>query len=74
MCGERQPVEPALPVRAEVGDTDLVGMNRLNPQLQEQVIRNSSAGKGRGGTAQTFAEGKAAPEGARNRSARPWEK
>jgi LVIVD repeat len=60
--------------RAEVGNTDLVGMNRLNPQLQEQVIRNSAAGKGRGGTAQTFATGKAAPEGATNRSARPWSK
>jgi hypothetical protein len=48
-------------------------MDRLNPQLQEQVIKNKAAGKGRGGKAKTFAKGKAAPEGARNRSARPWE-
>ena len=60
--------------RAEVGKTNLVGMDRLNPQLQEQVIKNKSAGKGRGGKARTFAKGKAAPDGARNRSARPWEK
>jgi len=60
--------------RANVGATDLVGLNRLNPQLQEQVIRNSSAGKGRGGTARTLAKGEVAPDGARNRSARPWEK
>ena len=60
--------------RAEVGRTNLVGMDRLNPQLQEQVIKNKSAGKGRGGEARTFAKGKAAPDGARNRSARPWEK
>jgi len=60
--------------RAEVGKTNLVGMDRLNPQLQEQVIKNKSAGKGRGGKARTFAKGKDAPDGARNRSARPWEK
>ena len=60
--------------RAEVGKTNLVGMDRLNPQLQERVIKNKSAGKGRGGKARTFAKGKDAPDGARNRSARPWEK
>ena len=60
--------------RAEVGKTNLVGMDRLNPQLQEQVIKNKAAGKASGGKARTFAKGKAAPDGATNRSARPVEK
>jgi hypothetical protein len=87
--------------RADVGRTDLVGMDRLNPQLQEQVITTKSryddddddrddddrGGRGgRGGRGdddddrdqrrgtRTFAKGKAAAAGARNRSARPWDK
>ncbi len=61
--------------RADVGKTNLVGMDRLNPQLQEQVIKNKAARKGRAaGKARTFAKGKPAPDGARNRSARPWDK
>jgi hypothetical protein len=60
--------------RAEVGRTNLVGMDRLNPQLQERVIKNKAAGKRSGGEVRTFAKGKGAPEGARNRSARPWDK
>jgi hypothetical protein len=60
--------------RAEVGNTDLVGFDHLNPQLQEQVIENSTARIARSGEARTYAKGKPAPAGARNRSARPWEK
>ena len=55
---------------------DLVGFDHLNPQLQERVIRvkldrprwKSSA------TPRTYAQGKPAPKGARNRSARPFSK
>ncbi len=61
--------------RAEIGRTNLVGLDRLNPQLQERVIKNKAAGKQRhGGKARTFAKGEPAPKGARNRSARPFEK
>ncbi len=60
--------------RAEVGKTNLVGFDQLNPQLQERVIKNKSAGKASGGKARTFAKGKAAPQGATNRSARSWDK
>jgi len=60
--------------RSEVGKTNLVGFDRLNPQLQERVIKNKAAGKASGGKARTFAKGKAAPEGATNRSARSWDK
>ena len=61
--------------RADVGKTNLVGFDQLNPQLQERVIKNKAAEKARtSGKARTFAKGKAAPDGARNRSARPVEK
>ena len=61
--------------RADVGKTNLVGFDQLNPQLQERVIKNKAAGKARtSGRARTFAKGKAAPDGASNRSARPVEK
>ncbi len=61
--------------RADVGKTNLVGFDHLNPQLQERVIKNKAAGKARtSGAARTFAKGKAAPDGARNRSARNWDK
>ena len=39
------------------------------------MIKNKAAEKARtAGKARTFAKGKAAPDGARNRSARPWDK
>ena len=60
--------------RSEVGKTNLVGFDRLNPQLQERVIKNKAAGKASGGKARTFAKGKDAPQGATNRSARSWDK
>jgi hypothetical protein len=65
--------------QAEVGRTSLVGLDRLNPQLQEQVIPVQLAGTGKASAARsvkprTYAKGRLAPEGARNRSARPWEK
>jgi hypothetical protein len=61
--------------RADVGKTNLVGFDRLNPQLQERVIKNKAAGKARtSGKARTHAEGRAAPQGATNRSARSWDK
>ena len=62
--------------RADVGKTNLVGFDRLNPQLQERVIKNKRRRQGAHarGKARTFAKGKAAPDGARNRSARPVEK
>jgi hypothetical protein len=59
--------------RAEVGATDLVGLDRLNPQLQEQVIPTSIAPT-RPRKPRTYAQGEQAPDGAANRSARPWSK
>ena len=60
---------------ARVGRTDLVGFNRLNPQLQEQVIKTKIDRHGwKGGKARTFAKGARAAKGARNRSARPYTK
>jgi len=60
---------------ADVGRTKLVGFNRLNPQLQERVIPTRIAGpKSPRATPRTHANGKLAPAGARNRSARPFEK
>jgi len=63
--------------QAEIGRTRLVGLDRLNPQLQEQAIDVDLRG---GDTAtastrtRTFAKGKLVPEGTRNRSARPYDK
>jgi hypothetical protein len=59
--------------RAEVGQTDLVGLHRLNPQLQEQVVPTKVAAP-KPGRPRTYAQGAPAPEGARNESARPWTK
>jgi hypothetical protein len=59
---------------ADIGRTDIVSFNRLNPQLQEKVIRMKrdrhdwDRGKGR-----TYAKGSAAARGA-IRSARPYTK
>jgi hypothetical protein len=58
---------------AKVGRTNVVGFDRLNPQLQERVIGMNSRGGDRGGDddrARTYARGKPAPKGARNVSAR----
>jgi len=61
---------------ADVGRTNLVGLDRLNPQLQEQVIKvkvpRFKAPKA--SKAARFENGRPAPAGARNLSARPWTK
>jgi hypothetical protein len=60
---------------ADIGSTRLVGLDRLNPQLQERVIETDVAGQqSLRATPRTYATGKLAPQGARNRSARPFEK
>ena len=54
---------------------DLVGFDRLNPQLQEKVIRmKGDRHHWRWSKARTYAKGKAVAKGARNRSARPYTK
>jgi len=61
--------------QARIGATDLVGLDRLNPQLQELLIPSSvAAPKPQRGKPRTFAEGRPAPAGAAKRSARPFEK
>jgi hypothetical protein len=56
---------------AKVGRTNLVGFDRLNPQLQERVIpTNIAPPKSQRAKPRTFAKGEPAPKGARNRSAR----
>jgi hypothetical protein len=61
--------------RADVGRTNLVGLDRLNPQLQERVIpTNINPRKPAGGQPFTYDKGKPAPNGARNQSARPFDK
>ncbi len=61
--------------QAQVGKTDLVGFDRLNPQLQEQVIMTSiKRAKPRYGQRRLNSLGRIAPAGARNVSARPWSK
>jgi hypothetical protein len=60
---------------ADIGSTSLVGLDRLNPQLQERVIETNVARAGsQTATPRTYANGKLAPQGARNRSARPFDK
>jgi hypothetical protein len=63
---------------ANIGRTSLVGFDRLNPQLQERVIQNEAAAPTASASAslepRTYAKGKLAPKGARNRSARPYTK
>jgi hypothetical protein len=60
---------------ADIGRTTLVGFDRLNPQLQERVIpTNLAPAKSLRAEPRTYAQGKLAPEGARNQSARPYEK
>ncbi len=61
--------------QADIGRTDLVGFDRLNPQLQERVIANDAArSRARSAAPQTYTQGTPAPKGARNRSARPYTK
>ena len=61
--------------RADVGPTSLVGLDHLNPQLQERVIAmNVAPARSPQGKPTTYAEGTPAPAGARNVSARPFEK
>jgi hypothetical protein len=61
---------------ADVGSTDLVGLDRLNPQLQEEVIKVKVPGFNapKAGKAARFENGRPAPAGARNLSARPYTK
>jgi hypothetical protein len=61
--------------QADIGRTTLVGFDHLNPQLQERVIpTNIAPAKSQRAKPRTYAKGKPAPEGARNRSARPFDK
>jgi hypothetical protein len=60
---------------ADIGGTNLVGFDRLNPQLQERVIKTKvPRPKSKRGKPKTNDFGTPAPKGARNRSARPWTK
>jgi LVIVD repeat len=62
---------------ADIGRANLVGFDRLNPQLQEQAIETRVARPkpGRGDDdARTYEMGIPAPEGASNRSARHYTK
>ena len=59
---------------ADIGRTWLVGFDRLNPQLQERVIPNLSNWRKPWGKPWKYDKGHPAPDGARNRSARPVDK
>jgi hypothetical protein len=60
---------------ARVGSTSLVGFDHLNPQLQERVIEMRSGHEHwRYAAPRTYAQGRPAPLGADNRSARPYTK
>ena len=60
--------------RADVGRVNLVGFDRLNPQLQEQVIpTHLGPKKPPHGKPWKYDRGRPG-DGHRNRSARPWEK
>jgi hypothetical protein len=61
--------------QADVGRTKLVGLDRLNPQLQERVIQTKiDRPRWLRAKPRTYTAGTPAPDGARNRSARPFEK
>jgi hypothetical protein len=61
--------------QADIGRADLVGFDRLNPQLQERVIRMKHSRRDYDrGKPRSYVRGKPAAEGARNVSARPMEK
>jgi hypothetical protein len=66
---------------AKIGRTRLVGFNRLNPQLQEKVVRTKidrrkakRARAARRAKPRSYAFGTPAPRGSENRSARHWTK
>jgi hypothetical protein len=62
--------------QADIGKADLVGFDRLNPQLQEKVIK-TDVRKPRASTARAttrYTKGTPAPASAQNQSARPFEK
>ena len=61
-------------LNADVGDTTLVGFDRLNPQLQERVIDTSLPRARAAANPQTYAKGEAVADGASNRSARHYTK
>ncbi len=60
--------------RAEVGRINVVGFDRLNPQLQERVIPTHIKPWKPHGKPWRYDQGKPAPDGARNRSWRPFDK
>jgi hypothetical protein len=61
--------------QADIGRADLVGFDRLNPQLQERVIRMKHSRRDYDrGKPRSYVRGKPAAKGARNVSARPMEK
>ncbi len=61
--------------RAQVGWTKLIGLDRLNPQLQEQVIpTHIRPSKPHDGKPWKHDRGRDAPPGARNHSPRPFDK
>ena len=66
--------------QAKVGKTRIVGLNHLNPQLQDRFIPTkiatpkASVAKARVAKARSYAMGRLAAPGARNSSARPYEK
>jgi hypothetical protein len=61
--------------QARVGRTTLVGFDHLNPQLQERVIKTRTGRRHwRYAAPRTHAQGRPAPLGADNRSARPYTK
>jgi len=53
---------------------DVVGFDRLNPQLQERVIKMKRSRHDWGRGKSRYVRGKPAPKGARNTSARPYTK
>jgi hypothetical protein len=59
---------------ADIGRTDLVGFDRLNPQLQERVIPTRITTPKAASAPRTLTQGTPAPKGARNQSARPYTK
>jgi hypothetical protein len=59
---------------ADVGRTNVVGFNRLNPQLQERVIELDDDRRWKGGEARTYATGTRVGKGAVSRSARHYTK
>jgi hypothetical protein len=61
--------------QADIGKTNLVGFDHLNPQLQEQVIKTKiKRARSNRGNRRFNSLGTLAPRGARNVSARPWSK